>query len=633
MRTTLSNGAIIRRLLALSWQHRAGCIKAIGLQVILLGLVIGSLSLAGLGIDYIRHQIDPQTSAPRWPWGVPPPASWPPLTVLVMIAGAALLCAGLRAILSRLYGLTVVHLLQRGIVVNLRAQVYDRLQRLSFRFFDANTTGTLINRITGDVQSVRMFIDGVVIQGVVLVTGLVWYLVYMFHIHVTLTLACIAIVPLIALATAQFARRVRPAYERDRVLVDQMILDLSEHVQGISVIKGFAREQEALARLDADNRAVRNQKQSIFWGMSLYNPTVAFFGQIGQFILFGYGGWLVIRGELPLGLGLIVFQGLLHRFAAQVDAIANLTDVIQQSLTAARRVFEILDTPVEIGDAQGSVALPRARGAVCFERVYFAYTPGEPVLNNLDFEIQPGQCVGILGATGAGKSTLLSLIPRFYDPGRGIVRIDGEDVRRIRLDDLRRNVGLVFQQSFLFSNTVAANIAFGCPGATRDQIERAAQIAAAHDFIMELPQGYETVLGEAGVDLSGGQRQRLAIARAMLTDPPILLLDDPTAAVDAETEGEIMAAIESAMRGRTTIIVTHRISVLRRADLILVINRGRVVQHGRHNDLIKIKGRYRRSAWIQLDGLLTGPETLDVELLPPLSEDDQGGGEEAIIHG
>jgi len=260
-----------------------------------------------------------------------------------------------------------------------------------------------------------------------------------------------------------------------------------------------------------------------------------------------------------------------------------------------------------------------------FEHVHFAYVPGEPVLNDLDFEIQPGQCVGILGATGAGKSTLLSLIPRFYDPGKGIVRIDGEDVRRICLEDLRRNVGLVFQQSFLFSNTVAANIAFGCPEATCDQIERAARIAAAHDFIMELPQGYETVLGEAGVDLSGGQRQRLAIARAMLTDPPILLLDDPTASVDAETEGDIMEAIESAMQGRTTIIVTHRISVLRRADLVLVIHRGRVAQCGRYNDLIKVKGRYRRSAWVQLDGLLVGPETRDVELLPPLSEDGPGG--------
>jgi ATP-binding cassette subfamily B protein len=273
---------------------------------------------------------------------------------------------------------------------------------------------------------------------------------------------------------------------------------------------------------------------------------------------------------------------------------------VQQSLIGARRVFEILDAPVEVKSAPDALRRAKLAGRVAFENVSFTYDGAEAVVRDISLEVQPGQCVAILGATGAGKSVLMSLIPRFFDPTAGRLVIDGLDARQLHLDDLRRNIGLVFQESFLFSNTVAANIAFGHPEATRSQIEKAARIAAAHDFISALPKGYDTILGESGNSLSGGQRQRLAIARAVLLEPAILLLDDPTAAIDSETEHEIFEALDRAIAGRTTFIVAHRLSTLRRADFIIVLEDGRIVQRGTHEELMREQGPYLRVADLQL---------------------------------
>ncbi|OPZ30840.1 MAG: putative ABC transporter ATP-binding protein [Lentisphaerae bacterium ADurb.BinA184] len=595
----LSHGQVIRRLLGLAWRYRGGCIRAVVLQVVLLGIGVISLGLTGVGIDYIRLQVDAGAPSPHWPLGLTPPAGWGPLGVVLALSGAVVGLALVRAVLTYHYSLGVARLVQQGIVVDLRARVYDKLQRLSFRFFDDNACGTLINRVTGDVQSVRLFVDGVVIQTTILVVSVVVYGAYMVRIHVPLTLACLAGLPLIWLASTVFSRLVRPAYLRSRELADDLVLGLSESIQGMHVIKGFTREAEQRASFAAANRAVREQKRRIFWLVTCYAPGVELLSQCNLMVLLGYGGWLVIHGRLPLGTGLVVFLGLLQRFSAQINTVTAITDNVQQSLAAARRVFEILDTPPEVQSPARAIRRPTLEGHIRFEHVSFEYDLGEPVLRDICFEARPGQCIGILGTTGAGKSTLLSLIPRFYDVTGGQLLVDGVDVRRLSLEDLRRQVGLVFQESFLFSNTVAANIAFGHPAATRAQVEQAARQACAHDFVSRLPRGYDTVLGEGGADLSGGQRQRLAIARAILLSPAILLLDDPTAAVDAETEGEILDAIDSARQGRTTFLVTHRISVLRRADLIVVLHRGRVVQTGTHDQLMRVKGHYRHTARLQ----------------------------------
>lgn len=595
-----SSPGLSRRLLALAWQYRTGCLRVLTVQVGILALGLFGLSFWGLGIDYLSELVKPGAKPTHWPFGLQPPAHWSPVSVIMIIGAAILVFAAVRSVLTYLYTVEMNDLAQGQIVVDLRARVYDKLQRLSFRFFDDNATGAIINRVTNDVQQVRSFVDEVVMRLIIMALSLSVYLAYMLSKNVSLTIACLATIPLLWLASTYHSHRVRPEYLRNRELVDEMIRKLAEFIQGIQVIKGFAREPEVTAEFQAANRAVREQQQKIFWRVSIFGPGISFITQINIFIVLLYGGRLVIDRQISLG-DLWVFIGLIQQFSGQVQNLATVNDAAMRSLTGARRVFEILDAPVEIKSPPQPGSLPATKGGrtVRFERVSFSHLAGEPVLEDLDFEVRAGQCVAILGATGAGKSSLMSLIPRFYDPTRGRVLVDGIDLRQLDLDELRHQIGTVFQESFLFSNTIAANIAFGHPEASREQVERAAQIAAAHEFIVQLPKGYDTVLRETGSNLSGGQRQRLAIARAVLLDPSILLLDDPTAAVDPQTEHEILEAMENAMRGRTTFIVAHRLSALRRAERVLVLHEGRLVQTGSHAELMRVEGHYRRIAELQ----------------------------------
>jgi ATP-binding cassette subfamily B protein len=383
-------------------------------------------------------------------------------------------------------------------------------------------------------------------------------------------------------------------------LTDQLVLLFSESVRGMQTVKGFAAEEHQKRRFEEANDRVSAQQGRIFWDLSVFTPGTQMLSQLSLVILFAYGGWLYVEGRIALGGGLVVFAGLLQQFTGQVANISTIANSVQQSLAAARRVFEVLDTPVEVQSRPGAIVSGRLTGRIEFERVSFGYTAEKLALAEVSFEAKPGQVIGIFGMTGAGKSSLLGLIPRFYDPQQGRVLADGRDLRELELDGYRRQIGIVYQESFLFSNTVAANIAFGHPQATMEQIERAARIASAHEFIMGLAQGYETVLGESGVDLSGGQRQRLALARALLLEPAILILDDPTASVDARTENEILSALGEAMAGRTTFVVSGRLSLLRRADMILVLEGGRLRQRGRHEELIRQPGPYHETALLQI---------------------------------
>jgi ATP-binding cassette subfamily B protein len=586
-------------MLALGWQYRWGCLRLLAMQGLLLGTALGGLELTGIGIDAVLYRAQATSRPPAYPFGLAAPTDWPPLREVGCIALAILILSLARGWLNYVYAVESARLIHEQIVVDLRARVYDKLQRLSFRFYDANATGSIINRVTSDVQSVRAFVDGVIIQLVILVLSLGCYLAYMLRIHVGVTLACLATTPLLWIVTVVFSRIVRPAYDRIRDLADEVVLTLAENIQGVHVVKGFGREPEEIKKFGTAIRAVEQQQRSIFWTVSVFTPVIGMLTQLNVVVLLAYGGYLVTRDELALGTGLVVLAGLLTQFASQVANLTNITNSIQQSLSGARRVFEVLDTPIEIQSAPDALRLPRARGAVQFEQVGFEYEPGSPVLTDVDFAVEPGSSVAILGSTGAGKSTLLSLIPRFYDPTRGRILIDGVDLRRFDVNDLRRNIGLVFQETFLFSHTVAANIAFGHPHATHSQIVRAARIACADQFIEALPNGYDTVLGEGGMNLSGGQRQRLAIARALLLDPAILLLDDPAAAIDPHTEQEILAAMRQAMQGRTTFVIAHRLSTLRNANIVMVLDRGKILQIGTHSDLIDAPGHYRQAAEVQ----------------------------------
>jgi ATP-binding cassette, subfamily B, bacterial len=589
----LSNGAVVRRLLWLAWRYRWSCLLLLVMQFLLMAMSVTMVQFGGIGIDLIRFHVGQIDAPPTLLGNYRLPSSLTAMTQVGIAAGAMALTAIVRAVLNWAYALISGDLVHRRIVVNLRAEVYAKLQRLSLRFYDQQATGSIINRVTGDVQATRTFIDGVLIQLSVLAMSLVVYLTFLLRIHVGLTILCLATTPFVWWLSLRFAHAVRPLYDATRQRVDDLVLRVAESADGVLVIKSLGRQQTEIDQFEVANDRLRDQQQAVFHKVSRFAPMVQLMTQINLVILLIYGGHLVATSKLSLGTGMIVFAGLLQQFSNQVANLSGLAGTIQQSMTGARRVFEVLDAAEEVRQPSNPWQPRSIRGEIRIEGVWFGYKKDTPVLRDVSLSLKPGDRVGILGGVGQGKSTLLSLIPRFYDPQCGIVSVDGVNVRQWDLQLLRRSVGLVLQEPLLLSNTIAANIAFGRPDATPEQIRLAARLAAAHDFIEASSQGYETILGEYGMSLSGGQRQRLALARALLTDPAILLLDDPVSAIDPETEHEIMSAIDQATQGRTTLIVASRLSTLRHCDYVVVLDEGAIAQEGTHEKLIAEPGIYR----------------------------------------
>ncbi len=593
---SLSNTQVALRLLKLAWRYRSRCLALLVLQAILMALAVALVQIGGFAIDVIRLHAGETSVATDLPLGLSFPPTWSPMMQIAGLSVAMMIVAVVRAVLNYLYAVFSAHLVHRRIVVNLRADVYAKLQRLSLRFYNDQPAGTIINRVTGDVQATRTFIDGVLIQLSILVMSLIFYLTFMIRIHALLTLACLVTTPLVWWLSIRFSRVVRPMYDESRQLFDTLVLRVAESVDGVAVIKSLGRQSAEIDRFRIANDKVQCQQQELFRRVSRFTPTIQFLTQLNLVVLLIYGGYLTSIGILPLGSGLIVFAGLLQQFSNQVGSLSGLAGTIQQSITGARRVFEVLDAAEEVTAPSDPWVPETVRGEIRFQGVWFEYTPGNPVLSDIDLQIRAGERIAILGSVGQGKSTLLSLIPRFYDTTCGNIEIDGVDVRRWELKTLRRSVGLVLQEPLLLSNTIGANIAFGLPHATREQVRLAARLASAHEFIEAAPDGYDTMLGEFGMSLSGGQRQRLALARALLTDPAILLLDDPVSAIDPETEHEILQTLGEASRGRTTLIVAHRLSTLRGADRVVVLDKGSIVQQGSHDQLMRESGVYRAVA-------------------------------------
>lgn len=585
--------SLIRRLLGLAWRYRLGCLLSVARQMTLVCLSLVSLRITGLAIDVLRWRGDASRPTPEFPFGWAPSAETSMLSLVIglagLVCGLATLHAGLRFYASKRDS----RLIER-LVANLRAEVYAKLQRLSFRFYDANTSSSIINRVAGDVQAVRQFIDGVVLQVLIVTLSLIVYLWHMLHIHAWLTLACLATTPLLWVGAVLFSRTTRPAYLEHAKLVDRLILTFSENIQGQSVVKGCVAEEQQNGLFADDNRAVLRQKHDIFWRLSLFQPAMGLLTQVNMVVLLGYGGHLAISGQVAVGTGLFVFANLLQQIANQIGQVTNIANSIQTSLAGAERVFEVLDAPEELVRASDQLHLSKDCAPIRFENVSFAYHEDSSVLRDVSFTICPGEMVALVGPVGAGKSTLLGLLPRFYDPRAGRITIGGVDLRSLDLDELRQRMGVVFQESFLFSHTVAANIAYGRPDVDFTQIRAAARQSAADDFLSALPQQYETIVGESGNNLSGGQRQRLALARALLVEPEILILDDAMSAVDPGTESKILDSLMQNRGKRTTLIATHRLGVLQRADKILVLEEGLITQMGSCDELSRQKGFFRK---------------------------------------
>jgi ATP-binding cassette, subfamily B, multidrug efflux pump len=478
-------------------------------------------------------------------------------------------------------------------VFDLRNSLYDTLQQLSFAFYDTARTGDLMSRVTADVEAVRHFLthgpNGFLNFGLGLVMGLGMG----FTISWRLTLVTALVTPIFAYLVLTFSRAARDRHAKVRLSVAELATTIQESVSGIRTIKSFAREEVQAAKFDAksEDYSTANQKSALVWAK--YFPLLELWAQIGAATVVTYGGYLVIAGKISLG-EYVAYLGVQWQIIGPLWNVGGHVNNLTAARAATERLVELLYSPRGVEDGPGARPLPEIAGHVRFEQVSFTYGDGTLVLEAIDLDAPPGKIIGVLGQTGSGKSTLVQLIPRFYDATSGAVTVDGHDVRSVRLGDLRRQIGLVFQESFLFSATIAANIAYGRPEATREEIEHAADLANIHEFIAALPQGYETVVGERGLGLSGGQKQRIAIARAILNNPRILILDDATAAVDAETESEIQKALRTVMEGRTTFIIAHRISALHHADEIIVLENGRVIERGTHRDLLARGGAYRR---------------------------------------
>ena len=477
--------------------------------------------------------------------------------------------------------------LSQGIAFDIRNELYERIQRLSFSYHDRNRTGQLMIRATDDVEKVRLFLGQgllMAVQALLLLSGT---LVVLTATNPRLMLAALPILPAGLVLFGVFGALARPLFEEVQRLLSAMNTILQEGLAGIRVVKAFAREPEQTARFADASQALLHQQLVVARVFSFMFPFVFLIANLGQALVLYAGGRQILAGTLTLGEWQKFSLYLVYVFVP-LGMLGFIIAQMSQAAASARRIYEILDTRSEVADAPGARPLPRLRGALRFENVSFHYfAGGEPVLSEVDFEVEPGQTVALLGATGSGKSTIINLIPRFYDVTAGRVLIDRHDVRDVTLDSLRSQIGVVLQESTLFSGSVRDNIAYGRPGASQAEVEAAARAAAADAFIQSFPQGYDTPVGERGATLSGGQKQRLAIARALLMDPRILILDDSTSSVDLATEVQIQQALAGLMRGRTSFVIAQRISTVREADQILVLERGRLAARGRHADLIE----------------------------------------------
>lgn len=483
--------------------------------------------------------------------------------------------------------------LGQNMVNDIRMKLFSHLQDLSFSFYDKAEAGRIISRVTNDTDTLSMiFAQGIVtvLSDILTLVGIV---VVMLWLSVPLTLATLVVIPILLLSTLVFQSRLRRAYRMTRKKIAKVTSKLQESISGIREIQSFTRERdtiETFRQANIENLQANVQAGRIF---ALLMPVIQIIGAIGTCIVLWYGGILTVGGGITLGI-LVAFLAYVTSFFRPIVNLTTFYNTVQSAMAAAERIFDTIDTRPEIADAPEAVELPRVNGRIAFQNVSFGYNPSDTVLENIDFSVEPGKTLAIVGPTGAGKSTIVRLLSRFYEPQSGAITVDGHDVRGVTLRSLHNQIGVVLQEPFLFSGTIMENITYGKLDATDEEVKNIAKLVGAHEFIKSFPDGYETEVGERGMRLSVGQRQLISFARALLRDPPILILDEATSSLDPYTELKIKRGLSVLLKNRTSLVIAHRLSTVRNADNIIVVNDGEIVEEGNHRELMKKRGLYRR---------------------------------------
>ncbi|MDH4136861.1 MAG: ABC transporter ATP-binding protein/permease [Anaerolineae bacterium] len=520
------------------------------------------------------------------------------------------------------------HALGQRFIFDLRVRLYAYLQRLSLSFFERTSTGELMSRVTNDVNALEYFVThGTSFLAVDLMrlmgTGII-----LFFLEWRLALLVLIPVPILAIGMRWYNTRIRPVYRRVRARLGDINARLQDNLAGIRVIQAFGREDATLERFTSESQHYYETRVRGIRYRSSFFPAMRFVASLGSVLVLGVGAAMVVRGQLSLG-SMVAFLSYVVSFYDPIRRLTEIDDVFQEAIAAGERIFELLDEMPEIKDTPDVVALPRLRGEVRFHNVHFRYDAVPPesaqaasassaqavpeVLHDVEFQIAPGEVVALVGPSGAGKTSIANLLCRFYDPIHGQVTVDGYDLRQVQIKSLRRQIAVVLQDTFLFNTTVRENLLYGKPEAGEEEMIAAAQAAYAHEFIEQLPEGYDTEIGERGVKLSGGQKQRLALARAILADPRILILDEATSSVDAEAEYLIQQALDEVLKGRTALVIAHRLSTIRNADKIIALEGGRIIEIGDHRELLSRGGLYSQLYRRQIELAAVGQDETAIE--------------------
>jgi ATP-binding cassette subfamily B multidrug efflux pump len=520
-------------------------------------------------------------------------------TGFMAVAGLAIVAVGLVRAAFNLGQRYLAEWIANRVIYDLRNALYERIQRLPFGYHDRAQTGQLMSRFIEDIATVQRLISGGLLDLIAVIVLFAGIAAVFFALDAGLAL--IALLPIVFLAayTVHFRTRAEPMFVAVQNALGGLSNTLQESLTGVQVVKAFAREPHEIGKFALANRELYTRRVEVneYWGNTM--PFMNFIVSVSVVLVLFFGGRSVVAGQLSLG-GLVAFNSYVLMLSAPVQRLGWLVTLVGEASAGSQRLFEVLDVPPAIRDSSGARALATLTGRVEFQRVDFSYAGERPTLQDVSYIDEPNQVIALLGLTGSGKTTVVNLIPRFYDVTGGRVLVDGVDVREVQLKSLRSQIGIVLQETLLFSDTIRENIAYGRPEAAQAEIEAAARAARAHDFIVEMPAGYDTVVGERGVTLSGGQQQRIAIARALLLNPRILILDDSTSSVDVHTEYLIQEALAELMRGRTTFVIAQRLSTVQRADQILVLDAGRIVQCGTHAELLQEGGLYKEIYDLQL---------------------------------